>query len=31
MLRLLQRISGTSPIDVMAARLLVEPYAAAAA
>jgi DNA-binding FadR family transcriptional regulator len=31
MLGLLQRISGTSPVDVMAARLMVEPHAAAAA
>jgi DNA-binding FadR family transcriptional regulator len=31
MLVLLQRISGTSPVDVMAARLMVEPHAAAAA
>lgn len=31
MLALLQRISGTSPVDVMAARLMVEPFAAAAA
>jgi DNA-binding FadR family transcriptional regulator len=31
MLFLLQRISGTSPVDVMAARLMVEPHAAAAA
>jgi DNA-binding FadR family transcriptional regulator len=31
MLGLLQRISGTSPIDVMVARLMVEPHAAAAA
>jgi DNA-binding FadR family transcriptional regulator len=30
MLGLLQRISGTSPVDVMAARLMVEPHAAAA-
>jgi DNA-binding FadR family transcriptional regulator len=31
MLGLLQRISGTSPVDVMAARLMVEPHASAAA
>ncbi len=31
MLGLLQRISGSSPVDVMAARLMVEPHAAAAA
>ncbi|WP_162914161.1 FadR/GntR family transcriptional regulator [Taklimakanibacter lacteus] len=31
MLALLQRISGTGPVDVMAARLMVEPYAATAA
>jgi DNA-binding FadR family transcriptional regulator len=31
MLGLLQRISGTSPVDVMEARLMVEPHAAAAA
>jgi DNA-binding FadR family transcriptional regulator len=31
MLGLLQRLSGTSPVDVMAARLMVEPHAAAAA
>jgi DNA-binding FadR family transcriptional regulator len=31
MLDVLQRISGTSPVDVMAARLMVEPHAAAAA
>jgi DNA-binding FadR family transcriptional regulator len=31
MLSLLQRISGSSPVDVMAARLMVEPHAAAAA
>jgi DNA-binding FadR family transcriptional regulator len=31
MLDLLQNISGTSPVDVMAARMMVEPHAASAA